>query len=67
MRKENLRKSIKAMKNHDIIIDLMISYFDKIDPKWSKDLNKKKSVDKTVKSIKKTFEIVEKLSRDKSE
>jgi len=67
LRKENLRKSIKAMKNHDIIIDLMISYFDKIDPKWSKDLNKKKSVDKTVKSIKKTFEIVEKLSRDKSE
>jgi hypothetical protein len=55
------------MKNYDVIIDLMISYLDKIDPSWKKNVNKKKSVDKTVKSIKKTFKIIESQQGDKNE
>ena len=55
-----------TMKNHDVIIDLMISYLDKIDPGWKKNANKKKSVDKTVKSIKRTFKIIESQQGDKN-
>ena len=64
---ENLRKKLMLMKNYDVIIDLMISYLDKIDPSWKKNVNKKKSVDKTVKSIKKTFKIIESQQGDKNE